>query len=109
MLSDAVGHPGDAQLCVWASLPEGRLQNPHPQNTPCLLGNHFTHSVFQALMLEMFLPPPGPEQSLVTHFPPGCRFVRRFLYHQEYTKGHLSVCCRPLAPVITTEQHPAGS
>lgn len=114
MFSDAVEHPGDAhvggaQLCVWASLPKGKLQNPHPQNPPWVLRNRLTHSPFQTLMPERFLPPPGPEQSLVTHFPPGCRFVRRFPYHQESTKGHLSVCCRPLAPVITTEQRPAAS
>lgn len=76
MLSDAMEHPGDAQvggaqLCVWASLPKGKLQNPLPQNPPCVLGNHFTPSTFQTLLLERFLPPPGSEQSLVTHFPPG--------------------------------------
>lgn len=103
MFSDALEHPGDAQLCVWASLPEGTLQNPHPPNPPCMPGNHFTPSTLQTLLLERFLPPPGSEQSLVTHFPPGCRFVRRFLYRREYSKGHLSVCCRPLAPVITAE------
>lgn len=111
---DAMEHPGELTLAVLSSMSgdplskagsKTHIPKTHPGCWETILQIH----PFNPWCPERFLCSPASEQSLESLPSRLVALSGDFFTTTKCAKGHLSVCCRPLAAVITTEQCPAVS